>query len=285
MSQIEAIDEQTLASLTGLKIGISDAPCPLCGPYARAETNRRRKVLRIWNNDGFLTYKCARCGAQGSARNGIKRPWVPLPAVDNTERMRLAERLWGQSRPIAGSPVEVYLRLRKCYYPSPSIRYLPPNSKHVPTMITKFQGTSAVHLTRLRPDGMGKAGTEHDKVMIGPCSGFPMVLRSNQWSKPLLICEGIEDGLSLALAFPQWTIWAAGSSGHIPKLVQVADKQVVAIFDFDMAGIKMAKRAFALNPEVSIIKFPKGMDPNVILCQYGLNELRARVTCHPPFHR
>jgi hypothetical protein len=151
-------------------------------------------------------------------------------------------------------------------------------------MIAKFQGTSAVHLTRLNRFGSGKAGTDHDKVMIGPCSGFPIVIRSTEWSKPLIICEGIEDGLSLALAFPDWNVWAAGSAGHIPKLVPV-DREVIVVVDYDTAGIRTSKRCFSINPATQVIRFPKGLDANAILVQRGLNALKDFITRHQPFHR
>lgn len=253
--------------------GITDIPCPVCGPNCKAASNRRRKVLRVWNNDGFITYNCARCGAQGVATDDKPRPATPMPKIDDSKRRALAEQLWGMSVVIQGTPVEAYLRSRGCYTAIHSLRYLPPADLYHPTMIAKFQGTSAVHLTRLMPDGFGKAGTDHDKVMIGPVSGFPIVIRSTQWSKPLIICEGIEDGLSLALAFPDWNVWAAGSAGHISKLVP-RDRPSLVVVDYDTAGIKAAKRCFEANPEVGIFRFPKGLDANAILVQRGLNALK-----------
>jgi hypothetical protein len=59
---------------------ITDAPCPLCGPGRRQAANRKRKTLRIWPNDGFASYYCARCGVRGWARaqgcsRTAGRPW------------------------------------------------------------------------------------------------------------------------------------------------------------------------------------------------------------------
>lgn len=243
--------------------------------------------MRVWNNDGFITYNCARCGAQGVATGDKPMPATPIAPKDNSDRMRLAERLWAKSHQLPTwitNPVVAYLRCRKCYWPSPSLRYLPPDGRHHPTMIAKFQGTSAVHLTRLREDGLGKAGTSHDKVIIGPCSGFPIVIRSSGWSKNLLICEGIEDGLSLSLAFPDWTVWAAGSASMLHKLVP-GDRDVMVVVDYDMAGIKAAKRSISINPQTTVIKFPRGLDPNAMLVNHGLNALKDFVTRHQPFHR
>ena len=54
-----------------------------------------------------------------------------------------------------------------------------------------------VHLTRLKPDGSGKAGTERDKIMLGSSSGWPIVLAPANDLLALSITEGIEDGLTV----------------------------------------------------------------------------------------
>jgi hypothetical protein len=237
--------------------------------------------MRVWNTAGRVTYNCARCGAAGRLEKDFPLPSVVLPRKDNTARKALADRLWARSYPLGRThtPVETYLRSRGCYLPCTSIRSLVSYKNHPPTMIAKFQGTSGVHLTKLRLDGSGKAGTDHDKVMIGAVSGFPIVIRSVEWSKPLLICEGIEDGLSLALAFPDWTVWAAGSASLIPKVLPKY-RPVKVVVDYDMAGIKTVKRCLSINPDTEIIRFQKGLDPNAILVHYGLNALRTKVTRH-----
>jgi Toprim domain len=287
VGQITTQSDQPFLDHLDFSRDVTDIPCPICGPYAKAAVNKRRKVMRVWNTDGRVTYNCARCGAQGRLQSDFPLPRVVLPPKDNNARKALADRLWGMSYPLGRThtPVETYLRSRGCYLPCPSIRSLLSRKNHPPTMIAKFQGTSGVHLTKLRLDGSGKAGTDHDKVMIGAVSGFPIVLRSGEWSKPLLICEGIEDGLSLALAFPTWTVWAAGSASMIHKLVGNTPKEVVVVVDYDMAGIKAVKRCFSINPDTRIIRFPKGLDANAMLVNRGLNALKDFVTRHQPFHR
>ena len=71
----------------------------------------------------------------------------------------------------------------------------------------------AVHLTRLTPDGRGKAGTAADKVTIGQGSvGTPIVLAPPNDLLGLAITEGIEDGLSVHAATGMGAR-AAGSAG------------------------------------------------------------------------
>jgi AAA domain len=72
-----------------------------------------------------------------------------------------------------------------------TLRFLPAAGDFPPAMIAAFgipeepePGVLAisaneirgVHLTRLKPDGSGKAGTERDKIMLGSSSGWPVVL-------------------------------------------------------------------------------------------------------------
>ncbi|RWN58465.1 hypothetical protein [Mesorhizobium sp.] len=52
-----------------------------------------------------------------------------------------------------------------------------------------------MHLTRLRPDGSGKA-EEPAKIMIGRSKGAPIVLAPLNDLLGLIVTEGIEDALS-----------------------------------------------------------------------------------------
>ena len=74
-----------------------------------------------------------------------------------------------------------------------------------------------MHLTLLSPDSGGKAGTERDKIMVGPSNGWPVVLAPINDLLGLIICEGIESGLTLHEA-TGCGVWAAGSSSRLPAL-------------------------------------------------------------------
>ena len=95
-----------------------------------------------------------------------------------------------------------------------------------------------VHLTLLKADGSGKAGTGRDKIMIGPSSGWPIVIASPNDVGGLAITEGIEDGLSLHRATGLGA-WAAGSANRLSKLADVVPNYVEAVtiaVDDDEAG-------------------------------------------------
>ena len=54
-----------------------------------------------------------------------------------------------------------------------------------------------IHVTKLRHDGTGKAGTDRDKIMLGSSSGWPIVLAPVNDIGGLLVAEGIENALAL----------------------------------------------------------------------------------------
>ena len=89
-----------------------------------------------------------------------------------------------------------------------------------------------VHLTFLKPDGRGKADVNPNKIMVGPSSGWPIVLAPPNDLLGLVICEGIETGLSL-LEATGCGIWVAGSAGRMPAL---ADKVPGYIDTVTIAG-------------------------------------------------
>jgi hypothetical protein len=54
-----AISFHDIELLTGGRAGVYDVPCPVCAPFKR-RASARRKVLRIWcESPGFASYHCA----------------------------------------------------------------------------------------------------------------------------------------------------------------------------------------------------------------------------------
>jgi hypothetical protein len=237
--------------LTGGRLGKHDVPCPECGPFKRAVRNQRRPVLRVYRiEDGFAGYHCARCGEKGAAFDRHSAPPDPIKLAKarveaaerdralRAERLSKANWLWCQRRPIAGSVAETYLREARGYGgPLPAtLGFLPARGDHPPAMIAAFgltrevepgviaiadKAVSGVHLTRLRPDGSGKATFEDPdesaKLMIGYSAGSPIVLAAPNDLLGLVITEGIEDALSAHEATGLGA-WAAGSASRMPAL-------------------------------------------------------------------
>jgi Toprim domain len=269
-----ALSHSELVQLAGNHMGVQDAPCPRCGPERRSPANRRRKVLRIWRiTPTFATYRCARCDIRGYAReDGAPHPDPLELAEAKAEAQRFAiaaaeakqkkaQWLWGIRRPIADTPAARYLREVRSYNGSlpATLGFLPERGHFAPAMIAAFgmpdevepgvisiapTRVQAVHLTRLLPDGSGKAGTEADKIMIGTPRGAPIVLASPNDLNGLAITEGIEDALSVHEA-TGLGVWAAGSASLLPGLAAAIPSYinfVTIVSDPDEHGQRFARQ-------------------------------------------
>jgi hypothetical protein len=97
---------------------------------------------------------------------------------------------------------------------------------------------AAVHLTRIAPDGLGKAGTDTDKIMVGTPRGLPIIVAEPNDLCGLAIAEGIEDALSVHEATGLGA-WAAGAASFLPALAAAVPEWIECItilVDDDEAG-------------------------------------------------
>lgn len=164
-------------------------------------------------------------------------------AAENRDRAR-AVYLASRRRPLLGSPADVYLKTRgidlsRLERVPGSLGWLP-DGRHSesqtewPVMVAAFVGddnqVAAVHRTFLERDGSGKAPVAPQrKIWPSPAGSAVRLWRGETMlsqdaaakqgiRETLLICEGIEDGLSLALACPEHRIWCAGTLGNMTTL-------------------------------------------------------------------
>jgi hypothetical protein len=268
--------------LMGGRFGTVDAPCPLCGPYRQTAVNQRRKTLRLWCSDPeFISFHCARCEQRGWA-SASRNPRPSVRSVDalkiladiqrrdndeTRERLEKALELWRRRRPIVRTVAETYLREVRGYrglLPA-TLGYLAPSTGFPPAMIAAFgmatetlpgemviddAAVRGVHLTRLKPDGSGKAGTDRDKIMIGKSLGAPIVLAPVNDGLGLAIAEGIEDALSIHDASGLGA-WAAGAASRMPALADRIPSYVecvTVVADADAMGRANAQKLAAAIP-------------------------------------
>lgn len=154
--------------------------------------------------------------------------------------------LWLGLRPIAGTPAEHYLcavrgvplnRLKQqpgALKWAEAVEWIDPETGEVfewrnvmVSAMTTGKRVTGLHRTWLLPDGSGpdprrKAQGKH-KTMIGQCSGgairlsagpsglSPTMAERKGRTDPLAIGEGIETSLTVAVARPDYRVWAAGS--------------------------------------------------------------------------
>ena len=194
-------------------------------------------------------------------RDYLSKP-VKDPVLYDADRTLVAKSLWTKSVPAKGTPVETYLRTSRGYQgliPA-TLRFLPATDKHPPAMIAAFamaaeiepgilcvppDAVRAVHLTKLKPDGMGKADIPDPKIILGRgASGVPIILAPPNDLLGLAITEGIEDALSVHAATGLGA-WAAGSASRMPALADAVPEFiecVTIIGDDDDAGRKFARQ-------------------------------------------
>jgi hypothetical protein len=204
-------------------------------------------------------------GISGGGRGGYSRVHPRIrtggKAVDSgqAEQRRRARWLWSQGKPIAGTIAETYLREARGYRVSmpATLRFLPARGDHVPAMIAPFGIPSepepgrlttadnevvGVHITKLKADGSGKAGTKADKIMIAKSVGSPIVLAPANDLLGMAITEGIEDGLSIH-QITGLGVWAAGSAARMPGIAAAIPtwiECVTIVADDDFNGRRYA---------------------------------------------
>ncbi len=278
------LEAQTLTqSLGGTWRGAyGTAPCPVCQPERRAD----QRALSVGFDGGRLLAFCHKGGC--GFRDILNAAGLPreLGALDSETarevdarreasvavQLAKARRIWEAGKPINGTKGEAYLRGRGiiCALP-PSLRwvadaYHAPSSRWVSAMVARVS-TGGVHRTFF--EKKGERLDRNAKMMQGPCAGGAVGLSDAQG--PLVVCEGIETGLSLLsglLKVPA-TVWAALSTSgmrslHLPS---VAGDLIIAA-DSDDAGAgrlaaeALATRARGLGWQVSLWPAPDGQDWN-----------------------
>lgn len=263
------------------------APCPVCQP----EQRRDQHGLSVKAEGGRLLIWCHKSGCDfrdilkvaGVSHNDGKL----APALDpqaeaqraayDAAKREQARRIWEHAGPICGTKGEAYLRGRGITCPlPPSLRWAPdlfhgPSGRYLSAMVANV-GTGGVHRTYLEKTGARIGGNA--KMMLGPCAGGAVALSEAQG--PLVVCEGIETGLSLlsGLLGGPAVVWAALSTSGLRTLHLPAVSGALTIAaDGDAPGrdaaTALAKRAYALGWQVSLLPAPDGRDWNDILTMKG----------------
>lgn len=282
-------DAQTLTqSLGGQWRGHTGlAPCPVC----QAERRRDQSGLSIRAEGGTLLAFCHKSGcdfrdimqAAGLPRDSLRLDPVAAREADAQReayaqaQLAKARRLWATCRSLTGTKGEAYLRGRGITCPLPPSlgwavdAFHGPSARYLSAMVGDVS-TGGVHRTYFEKAGARIGGNA--KMMQGPCAGGAVALSGAQG--PLVVCEGIETGLSLLsglLSCPV-TVWAALSTSGIKalELPQAVGRLTIAA-DGDAPGKEAANalaiRATALGWKVSLLPAPDGRDWNDVLTMKG----------------
>lgn len=187
---------------------------------AEAEESRRRRGVR----QAHQTWMSGRMIMRGStAYRYLAARGVPLDQVRHYSgdlRYLPAAEYWMAAE--WGERIEGGRRQRYKVRPGPKY----------PCIVTPLRDASgslrSLHYTFLAPDGSGKAEVEKPKLIWPEQLGLSMWIAhgpsgldpcqadaTDGVSGPLCLTEGLEDGLSAALAVPELRVWGAISLGNL----------------------------------------------------------------------
>jgi hypothetical protein len=207
------------------------------------------------------------------------KPAVPSRRATRTTS-ELARKLWRSALPVAGTPVETYLRTRRFDSPPPpTIRFLPSyrydRVRRFPCMIAAVQAPSrilvAVQLTFLDPSGRSKADIPSPRRVIGPLSGG--LLRTAPAASHIGLAEGFESAWGASLLHEGMPVWATLGAERfsivaLPPIVS----RVTLFADHDSPGLVGALGFFEKHGELDVsIAWPRkvGRDFAQLWCDFA----------------
>lgn len=224
--------------------------------------------------------------------------------ADLGKHRRQAFAHWLKASPtLAATPVETYLRTRGIELaalakPPRALRFAArrhaESDRWWPAMLALITGPDetawGLHCTFLAEDGSGKAPVEPQRKMWPSFTGGAIRLARGETGlapaeaakhgllDTLCLCEGVEDGLSIALACPELRVWAAGSLGNLRHITLPAcTAEVIVAADNDWGKPQAARQLetalAALSAQgraVSVARSPIGKDANDALVGGGL---------------
>jgi hypothetical protein len=225
-------------------------------------------------------------------------------------KRRRAGELWSKTVPIAGSVAEIYLASRRIpllLVPNreEDLRFAPrlewwkgqrwegdklvERGPYLPAMIAAMRNAAgdvtAVHCTFLRLDGSGKADVGEAKLMRGVAKGSAIRLTrgpsnltvaealANGIVEPLIVSEGVENGLTAAIACPEARVWAAGSFDlmmQAPVEAEIFDPVIYAVDNDDSPRAEAAiadrlDELRELGKRASVMRAHVGKDLNDLI--------------------
>lgn len=290
--------------------GARELPCLGLIAYLATKDDFGRAIL--WAKDwlgisGRAPSAPERAKANAEAKAAAERR-ARADADREEKKRRAAHAIWLSGQELNGADAaSLYLEARRITVTqlagglpgalrfSPRVRYYHEGDRYTEetAMVAAMhragapEGFAAVHKTFLRRDAAGvwrKAFGKESKRILGPKSGATIRLCKGASGKPLSkapdgewigISEGIENGLSAAIARPGLRVLAAGTIENVGKAVlppQIGGVYVIA--DNDRFGSKAeAALERACNQladrgiELAIVRAPEGFkDFNDALC-------------------
>jgi hypothetical protein len=245
-------------------------------------------------DDGRLLLKCFAGCSWADLRQALEARWLWTSSARNSEwphpkwwqarghyadRLQVVRRFWHAARAITpGDPADRYLRSRHLDVARPpTLRFLPrtrhPSGAFVPALVAAAcrwpeRRVVAVQLTALTRDGR-KAPVKPVRWTRGRLGGAAVRLTPWLQATPIVVVEGVEDGLAVACALPGSAAWAALGAANAAAIVLPSGATVILALDGDDSGRAATRGASATllrrGHRVRIARLPDGQDLNDIL--------------------
>ncbi|MGG5886119.1 DUF7146 domain-containing protein [Falsiroseomonas sp. HC035] len=188
------------------------------------------------------------------ARRPVEASEAP-PDPDARKRwsLKTAQALWHEAGDATDTPIEAYLGTRGLTLPHDApLRFHPRawranrNGPAGPAMVAQMtvpetSEPCGVHVTYLRPDGLGKADGEDQKVMLGHV-GVIRLVPDEDVTHGLGLAEGIETALAVMQQGGWRPVWAATSAGAVRRFPVLLGIETLTLFaDTDGPGLAAAR--------------------------------------------
>jgi DNA primase len=182
---------------------------------------------------------------------------VMLPArTDKADKTSFyARRIWEQSNPnILDTPVRTYLGHRGIDLarlgPLPNIRFArlsyDCDGKSHPVLVGAYRNAAnevtGIQRIYLRHCGARKLDVQQPKKSLGVIKGS--ALHIGDATERIVVCEGLEDGLSIRIRAPHTAVWATGGTSNLASItLPTVCRSIIIAADNDDPGIAAAIHA------------------------------------------
>jgi Toprim domain len=282
---------------------VADITCPACSAGRSTAAHRKKRVLRLWRRDGFISFNCARCGIAGHVLDGAAPP-DPVKIArfqveaaerqleDDLARQRRALAVWDAASDLAGTVALDYLTRGKAtggraldvpegmsgrvlrFHPrcpwrddddSPIVK--------VPALIALYRDIITDQPKAILRCALTLAGYKRGRKAYGPKAGCAIKLTADEdVEQGLHVGEGVETMLAaMMLGFsPAWALGDTSGVGAIPVLAGIDALAIIVDRDANGAGQDAASTCFdrwtAAGREVwTIVPDAVGADLNDIV--------------------
>jgi hypothetical protein len=257
------------------------------------------EACRIAIREGYVPAYGRRAEPADAARGKV----VEERRKDDTKRRR-AMRIWEGAGSVQSTIAEKYLREQRRITAAlpgslrfhPQVRFgLGEDAADYPSLVAgMFDGDAGeiASIIRIPLDSSGAHLKQLGKPMLGSPSGAAVRLGPTS-AEVVVVCEGLETGLTILSADPETAVLVAGGAAHFGGLRVAPEATVVIAADMDKPGReaadKLARRLLAENSGRAVLiatasgeQRSDGYDFNDLLREVGVDAVRARIEAAEP---